>query len=250
MAPNGTYYGALKMGEFEDEPKRSGASKLVVAAGVVFLCTVGVFAMTMGRNTAINGANMVVNEQEEAIPGDGDTIAKDCRCANPCDTSLRLQDPENPDHTLSLHYCDVRPSDVCEEGEVPCQCIGIDDNLYTHYEPDQPCEDEDGNLVMVDDIQNPGQQLANCQAVCEYVYGRYDCWSYPCFNDGFCIDGIDGYTCECEFGYAGEACELNIDECVLEDPVDMKPYGQGTLEQEPLKVCDPKPYIRIIKDIN
>merc|ERR1719267_423065 len=193
----------------------------------------------MGRNTAMNGANTVVNELEPAIPGDGDTIARDCRCANPCDTSLRLQDPENPDHTLSLHYCDVRPSDVCTDPDVPCQCIGIDNELYTHADPTQECADEDGNLIMVDDPQNPGQQMANCMAVCEYVYGRYDCWSYPCFNDGFCIDGIDGYTCECEFGYAGEACELNIDECVLVDPVDMKPYGQGTLEQEPLKVCDP-----------
>ena len=49
------------------------------------------------------------------------------------------------------------------------------------------------------------------------VQGRYDCWSFPCFNGGFCMDGADTYTCVCAFGFEGEQCESDIDECLVED---------------------------------
>lgn len=38
--------------------------------------------------------------------------------------------------------------------------------------------------------------------------------SQPCSHGGQCIDGLNGYTCECAgTGYAGDDCEYNIDEC-------------------------------------
>eukprot|EP00494_Astrolonche_serrata_P031046 UN31315 len=33
-----------------------------------------------------------------------------------------------------------------------------------------------------------------------------------CIN-GTCIDGLDGYTCDCDLGYEGETCDENIDHC-------------------------------------
>jgi len=241
MAPNDTHYGAMKMRAFEVEEQeaRSGVNKMLVAAGLVFLCTVGVFAMTMGQQTAV-ASNAVVNEEvTEADPGNSNTIGADCKCANPCDTALSLKDIDEPNHTMSLHYCDIIPEDVCVEGEECKKCIGIDNEYYTTIDESQACDtvDADGvrSVVLVDDPQHAGVQIGNCRAVCEYVFGRYDCWSFPCFNEGFCIDGIDGYTCECQFGYSGESCEDDIDECTLVDPENAVPREVG---KEPEKVCD------------
>lgn len=38
--------------------------------------------------------------------------------------------------------------------------------------------------------------------------------SQPCLHGGRCEDGLNSYTCDCAgTGYAGDDCELNIDEC-------------------------------------
>ena len=36
-----------------------------------------------------------------------------------------------------------------------------------------------------------------------------ECVSAPCHNLGTCVDGIDGYTCYCIDGYAGDLCETS-----------------------------------------
>lgn len=39
------------------------------------------------------------------------------------------------------------------------------------------------------------------------------CAPNPCLNDGACVGGVDGYTCECAPGFTGPTCETDIDDC-------------------------------------
>ncbi|KAM6985160.1 protein crumbs homolog 2a [Aplochiton taeniatus] len=40
-----------------------------------------------------------------------------------------------------------------------------------------------------------------------------ECESEPCQNGGSCEDHVNGYTCTCPHGFTGDVCEVNIDEC-------------------------------------
>ncbi|KAK5607475.1 hypothetical protein CRENBAI_021223 [Crenichthys baileyi] len=40
-----------------------------------------------------------------------------------------------------------------------------------------------------------------------------ECESEPCQNGGACEDKINGYACVCAVGFLGELCEVNINEC-------------------------------------
>ncbi|KAJ3605854.1 hypothetical protein NHX12_027897, partial [Muraenolepis orangiensis] len=40
-----------------------------------------------------------------------------------------------------------------------------------------------------------------------------ECESEPCQNGGICQDQVNGYACTCAAGFAGDLCEVDIDEC-------------------------------------
>ena len=60
-------------------------------------------------------------------------------------------------------------------------------------------------------------------ASCESTSGGYDCADFPCQNQGFCLDGVEAYTCICPWGYDGVNCETDVNECA-NDPCD--PYAE------------------------
>jgi Notch-like protein len=40
-----------------------------------------------------------------------------------------------------------------------------------------------------------------------------ECASAPCSNAATCVDGVDGYSCACASGFSGSRCQTNINEC-------------------------------------
>ena len=40
-----------------------------------------------------------------------------------------------------------------------------------------------------------------------------ECISTPCQNGGRCLDGVNGYVCDCAPGYEQRHCGVNTDEC-------------------------------------
>ena len=46
------------------------------------------------------------------------------------------------------------------------------------------------------------------------MYAIYLCsLFYPISNTGTCVDQINGYKCQCQPGYTGIDCDVDIDEC-------------------------------------
>ena len=44
-----------------------------------------------------------------------------------------------------------------------------------------------------------------------------ECAESPCVH-GSCIDGVAEYTCQCDAGFEGINCDIEIDECVRHSP--------------------------------
>ncbi len=42
-----------------------------------------------------------------------------------------------------------------------------------------------------------------------------DCTPSSCQNNGVCVDGINGFTCNCAgTGFGGNFCETNVNDCL------------------------------------
>ena len=48
---------------------------------------------------------------------------------------------------------------------------------------------------------------------CENETSRCDLYNVTCHNDGVCVDDVNNYTCLCVRGFAGDLCDVNIDDC-------------------------------------
>lgn len=48
-----------------------------------------------------------------------------------------------------------------------------------------------------------------------------DCESNPCLNSGTCRDEVNSFSCLCVPGFVGELCQVNVDDCL------MKPCANG-----------------------
>ena len=100
----------------------------------------------------------------------------DCQCIGECDTTT----------ATGLHYCVI--------GDDP-QCSGV----YGE--------------TAKDSIDGTTESDGQYEAYCGVIHGDYDCEGDPCRNGGYCIDGMNTFTCVCQPGYTGVECETNINEC-------------------------------------
>ena len=42
-----------------------------------------------------------------------------------------------------------------------------------------------------------------------------ECFESPCLNGGSCFDDVNGYSCVCEAGFSGNDCEVDVDDCTV-----------------------------------
>uniref|UniRef100_A0A8C7IIV5 Sushi, von Willebrand factor type A, EGF and pentraxin domain-containing protein 1 n=1 Tax=Oncorhynchus kisutch TaxID=8019 RepID=A0A8C7IIV5_ONCKI len=106
-------------------------------------------------------------------------------------------------------------SDIDECDSAPCQ----NDGLCKDGMGDFLCQCRPGFVGMEtsQQLHTPGccNLLVLCPvpgSLCEAEVN--ECSSFPCLNEGVCVDEINQYTCSCADGFTGSHCELEIDECL------------------------------------
>jgi hypothetical protein len=189
-----TSYGALDLKEQDTSaPRVNGRAKALL---VVALCAVSALAFIFGTNAGVS-SNAVVAAVDSSVNAGDDTpkVAYDCYC-----------DPKSPcvvpgsyvDHvtgkTVEVPFGKCTVNKAWKRGKKKQGyegCMGIDYQMAA--------------LVGTDHV-----------ASCETASGGYDCSSFPCQNMGFCLDGVETYTCVCPWGFEGINCEMDTNECAAE----------------------------------
>jgi hypothetical protein len=186
------FYGALDTPKGEEQPSQDKSSRVKVVLALA-LVAVSAAAFTMGAGKATAQSDVVAVVDSSVNAGD-DSIkqAYDCYC-----------DPKSPcvvpgsyvDHvtgkTVEVPYGKCTVNKAWKRGKKKQGfegCMGIDYQMAA--------------LVGTDHV-----------ASCESTSGGYDCADFPCQNQGFCLDGVEAYTCICPWGYDGINCETDVNEC-------------------------------------
>jgi Notch-like protein len=115
-------------------------------------------------------------------------------------TRLEVTTSVNPDppHTspnlpMEIDYCQIYMDE--HNGVQPCQNHGLcySNKLFKRWVCDCPC----------------GWYGPTC------TINPDDCLRYgdPCLNGGTCVDHVNGFSCQCPYGYAGAFCQAFIDYC-------------------------------------
>jgi hypothetical protein len=204
MAPQQTFYGSVTM-EKEEAPKRSVLKAVAVAAGVLLVVSVGVFAMQTApvEESFVASTASVSIKRANRPPFRGDDIKRwgpDCVCAlGSCPAT-----PDSSGAGKGKHYCAVKN----------VNCMGAD---YGPVVAVTTYASLKGKVSTNCATTGKNDGNAPCRAVCDFIQGRDQCANWPCVNGGYCVDGVNAYKCHCRTGFTGVNCELDINECDLED---------------------------------
>jgi len=160
----------------EHERKRApGTLRLLVGVGIIAIGSMAAFLSFTSSIARVADAD-VVHSEVMFLGDDLPELAEDCICAQ--GQVCHMIEGEN--------YGSCKIDSSVNGGA----CIGFDYEYATFNTDDQ-----------------------DWYANCDITQGRYDCFSFPCQNKGFCIDAVDSYECECSYGWTDTNCDKNINEC-------------------------------------
>ncbi|XP_019622733.1 PREDICTED: uncharacterized protein LOC109468834 [Branchiostoma belcheri] len=106
----------------------------------------------------------------------------------------------------------------CDWAPYPCYCKQAFVCASDYYEAESP-DDKCSNCVNGATCKGCFNSLiTTCDCLPGFAGERCEidideCDSNPCQNNGLCVDGANSYGCQCTRGYTGLNCEIEIDEC-------------------------------------
>ncbi|XP_018896752.2 protein crumbs isoform X2 [Bemisia tabaci] len=134
----------------------------------------------------------------------------------------------------SGNNCEIDNGSPCAPNVNPCENNGVCQetprgDYICHCPPGftgQNCEDEllmttcddktcgnNGSCRLVPGKKNSYECACPPGALCELNVD--ECSSKPCMNGGICLDGINGYRCNCSEDFMGANCELDYNVCAF-----------------------------------